>query len=130
MSVLYYCSIAGNPIVKKNNQHVTFRHGRPRKYDTPAYKKWLSSANYQLGYSPIPDSPIDEPVILLCKFFMQTKRVVDLSALYEGIQDLLVKRGVLVDDNSRIVIGHDGSRVYYDKDNPRMEISIIRADPC
>lgn len=130
MSVLYYASIAGNPIVKKNNQHVSFRGPRPTKYNTPAYTRWLRSANYQLNYSPTPDSPIDEPVILLCKFFMQSRRRVDLSALYEGIQDLLVKRGVLADDNSNIVIGHDGSRVYYDKDNPRMEISVLRADPC
>lgn len=32
--------------------------------------------------------------------------------------------GVIKDDNSRIVAGHDGSRVLYDKENPRVEITI------
>lgn len=71
-----------------------------------------------------PAKPIDEPIILLCKFFMQTKRRVDLSNLYEGIQDVLVEMGVLADDDHTIVIGHDGSRVYYDKNNPRIEVII------
>lgn len=126
-NVLFRTTIVGQPRVKKNGQHVAFNNGKPRKYNTPAYAKWLQAANRQLNYQILPARPIDQPVILLCTFFMQTKGLVDLSALYEGIQDLLVKREILADDNSRIIIGHDGSRVYYDKDNPRMEILVISA---
>ena len=55
---------------------------------------------------------------------MKTKRRVDLTNLLEAVDDMLVKAGVLADDNRDIVAGHDGSRVYYDKDNPRIEIDI------
>jgi Holliday junction resolvase RusA-like endonuclease len=55
---------------------------------------------------------------------MPTKRRVDLTNLLEAIDDVLVKYGVLKDDNSEIITSHDGSRVLYDKDNPRTEVAI------
>ena len=44
--------------------------------------------------------------------------------LLESVDDALVAAGVLADDNSQIIVSHDGSRVLYDKDNPRTEVSI------
>ena len=38
--------------------------------------------------------------------------------------DLLVTTGVIKDDHSGIVKSHDGTRVLYDKENPRTEIYI------
>lgn len=55
---------------------------------------------------------------------MPTKRRVDLTNLLEAIDDVLVKYGVLKDDNSEIITSHDGSRVLYDKNNPRTEVVI------
>lgn len=55
---------------------------------------------------------------------MPTKRRVDLTNLLEAIDDILVLNGVLSDDNSQIIVSHDGSRVYYDKQNPRTEVEI------
>lgn len=57
-------------------------------------------------------------------FYMPTRRIVDLTNLEEAIDDILVKYGVLKDDNSRILVSHDGSRVLYDKNNPRTEVTI------
>ena len=37
---------------------------------------------------------------------------------------MLVKYGVIEDDNSRIIVSMDGSRVRYDKENPRTEVTI------
>ena len=54
---------------------------------------------------------------------------VDLSALYEGIQDVLVELNVITDDNYTIVASHDGSGVFIDRDNPRMEIEITAKFP-
>ena len=116
-------TIPGNPIVKKNNQRVSMRGNRPIKYNTKAYTAWHKVACETIGYSRMAQG-IDSPVILNCQFYMSTRRNVDLSALYEGIQDVLVEMGVLVDDNSKIVIAHDGSRVHYDKENPRLEVHI------
>jgi len=70
--------------------------------------------------------PIDEPVNLKCLFYRKDRRPIDLINLLEAIQDILVKYGILKDDNSNIVASTDGSRVFYDKENPRTEIVIER----
>ena len=57
-------------------------------------------------------------------YYMATRRKVDLANLIEATCDILVKAKVLADDNSQIVAAHDGSRVDYDKKNPRAEIWI------
>ena len=57
---------------------------------------------------------------------MQTHRKVDQTNLMEAMDDILVANHVLADDNSDIVAGHDGTRVYHDKNNPRVEIYITR----
>ena len=73
---------------------------------------------------PKPPKPISRPVHVCYKFYMQTRRRVDKLNLQAAADDLLVKAGVLRDDNSRIVCSHDGTRVLYDKENPRTEIYI------
>ena len=55
---------------------------------------------------------------------MATRRRVDLTNLLEAIDDTLVHWGILEDDHSGIVVSHDGSRVLYDKDRPRVEVEI------
>ena len=55
---------------------------------------------------------------------MPTRRRVDLVNLLEATDDILVHYKVLEDDNSNIIVSHDGSRVYYDKENPRCHIFI------
>lgn len=47
--------------------------------------------------------------------------------LLEAADDALVTAGVLADDNSKIVVSHDGSRVLLDRDTPRTEIYITEA---
>ena len=54
---------------------------------------------------------------------MPTKRKVDLANLLNAIDDAMVKAELLADDNRDIIAGHDGSRVYYDKQKPRIEIT-------
>lgn len=73
--------------------------------------------------------PIEEPVEVKCLFYMPTRRRVDLTNLLESIDDVLVRAGVLKDDHSGIIVSHDGSRVLYDKDNPRTEV-FIREMEC
>ena len=67
---------------------------------------------------------IDYPINLKCIYYMPTKRRVDLNNLLEATTDMLVHYKILADDNSNIVYSHDGSRVRYDKENPRTEIEI------
>lgn len=118
-------TIYGQPYVKKSNQKVVrLRSGRTVKIDTPSYKAWHASAIKQLRMLNKPLVPINYPINLECHFYRRTRGRVDLSALYEGIQDVLVEEKWLEDDAYTIVASHDGSYVDCDKENPRMEIII------
>lgn len=57
-------------------------------------------------------------------FYMPTRRKVDLTNLMEAAHDTLVAAKILADDNNTIIASVDGSRVMYDKSNPRTEIFI------
>ena len=67
---------------------------------------------------------IDKPVNVKVHFYCKTRRKIDLTNLLEALDDMLVKANVIADDNRNIIAGHDGSRVYWDKENPRIEIWI------
>ena len=54
------------------------------------------------------------------------KRRRDIANYIEAIQDILVKYEVLKDDNYNIVYSLDGTRMYVDKENPRVEIEITK----
>ena len=110
-----------DPKTKKNSQRIIIAGGRPMIMPSKQYKEYEQQAMY---YIKRPSDPISSPVNVKCLFYMATRRRVDLNNLLECATDVLVKAGVLADDNSSIVIGHDGSRVHYDKDNPRTEIII------
>jgi Holliday junction resolvase RusA-like endonuclease len=67
---------------------------------------------------------VNYPVNIQCIFYMDARRKVDLSNLLNAVDDAMVKSGLILDDNRDIIAGHDGSRVYHDKDNPRIELEI------
>lgn len=67
---------------------------------------------------------VHTPVNVKCLFYMPTHRKCDLTNMLEAIDDIMVTAGLLADDNFTIVESHDGSRVLYDKENPRTEVYI------
>lgn len=71
---------------------------------------------------------IDYPVNVKAIYYMPTHRKVDLINLHSALHDILVKYEVLADDNSQIIVSTDGSRVDYDKYDPRTEIWITREE--
>lgn len=121
-------TILGHPYVKKSNMKLVMRGRKLVRIPTANYTAWATEAHKQIDEQMTVAEPIDFPINLQCHFYVRTYGVVDLSALYEGIQDELVKKHVLADDNFKIVASHDGSRVFVDPDNPRMEITIGRRD--
>ena len=64
------------------------------------------------------------PVNVKALFYMDTRRRVDLVNLEQALCDLLVHYKMIEDDNSTIIKSMDGSRVLYDKDDPRTEVVI------
>lgn len=91
-----------------------------------AHDNFAELARWQLR--PAPLKPIECPVNVKCLFYMQTRRRVDKGNLEACIHDLLVECGILADDNRDIIAATDGSRVLYDKQNPRVEITITKLD--
>ena len=112
------------PITKKNHQQIRVNQRTGKRFVSPSpqYQDYAQRALWLLR--PRPDKPISEPVEVRCKFYMPTHRRVDLVNLLEAVDDILVDAGILADDNSTIVASHDGSRVLYDKQQPRTEITI------
>ena len=107
------------PITKKNHQQIVRAGDRVIVVPSKQYKRYEKDAAWML-----PQLGIDHPVNVQCLFYMPTHRKCDLTNLLEAVDDVMVKAGTIADDNFHIVAGHDGSRVLYDKDNPRTEITI------
>lgn len=113
------------PVTKKNSQRIVKVRGRSIILPSKKYKDYeRACAEY---VSPL-ESPIDYPVNVKMLFYMQTRRKCDLPNHEEACLDVLTKYKVLEDDNYNIVAGMDGSRVLYDKENPRTEIEITRME--
>lgn len=114
------------PITKKNSQQILTNKKTGRSFIAPSsrFKQYEREAAWFLR--PRPPRPIECPLNIKCLFYMPTRRLVDLTNLLEAVDDVMVNEGIIKDDNSRIVVAHDGSRVLYDKDNPRTEITITR----
>lgn len=114
--------IKGVPRTKKNHQQVVMRGKKPIIIQGEAYRQYEELALWQL---PHPREPMKEPVNVKCVYYMPNRRRVDLLNLLAATMDILVKGKVLEDDNSAIVVSHDGSRVRVDRENPRVEVDIV-----
>lgn len=115
-------TLYGDPRTKKNSARILkSRSGGRFVAPSKAYMDYEIDCLRQINR---PNSPISARVNVRCVYYMKTARLVDLANLIEATTDILVKARVLEDDNCRIVAAHDGSRVDYDKKNPRAEIWI------
>lgn len=136
---LYRAVIPLAPVSKKNSQRILYNRKRGVHFIAPsaAYERYereailllppvhpLNGISDRAGRGDLIRVSISQPVTVRCRFYMPTKRRVDLVNLLEAIDDVLVKGGILADDHSGIIVSHDGSRVLYDKANPRTEIEI------
>ena len=111
------------PITKKNSQRIVIIKGKPCIIPSEKYKEYEGAA---LWFVPKRGTPIDFPVNVKCIFYIPNNRLCDLTNHLESIDDVMVKAGLLKDDNYKILASHDGSRVAVDKNNPRTEVEITR----
>lgn len=125
--IVYEAVIKIDPRTKKNHQRIVVNRktGRPFVIQSEQYTQYEKDAGW---YLKIPDKPIDYPVNIKYTFYRKNNRRCDLSNLIASADDILVKYGILEDDNFHIIVGHDGSRVKIDKDNPRTEITIYKGE--
>lgn len=118
--------IYAEPRSKKNSQQVAMnpKTHRPFITQSKAYKDFSKEVVKQIrmnGYAP--KELIDYPINIKYVFYKGSRRLCDGLNLSAAMDDILT--GIVIEDDHRdIVIGHDGTRVYYDKENPRVEVTI------
>lgn len=110
-----------SPVTKKNHQRILRNKKTGARFIAPSeqYEK------YEQDAAPfVPKTHITHGVNVKALFYMPTHRRVDLTNLNEALHDVLVKHGCLEDDNSKVIVSTDGSRVLYSKKIPRTEVEI------
>ncbi len=111
-----------SPITKKNHSQIIKAKGRLMVIPSKQYQEFEKACAEFIPQMPF--NTFDVPVNVCCLYYMPTHRKVDLVNLEEATLDVLVKYGILLDDNSNIVASMDGSKVLYSKEFPRTEIEI------
>ncbi len=124
--------IDGRPMSKKRNWTIgRNRSGMmPRIVLTTRYKEWEKGVVDQLWVQRMqyqasmtgPWEPIDYPVQVTFIFYIRRKGKYDLSNLYQGIEDALVK-GLILEDDS-LIESHDGSRKHIGDEVDQILVSI------
>lgn len=119
--------IFGVAATKKNSQVIAFNQTTHKPFisQSPRYKAWCKEVIKQLNaWTDRPQLPFEVPVRLTYIFYKDTRRLCDDLNLSAAMDDILVQAGVLADDNRDCVESHDGTRVLYDRENPRVEVTI------
>lgn len=117
-------TIPVKPATKKNSGQIIMRGSYPRLLPSKQYLQFEKDTQPYFRRVKIQTDEINYPVNVQCLFYMETRRKVDLCNLLNAIDDAAVKSGLFIDDNRDIIAGHDGSRVYHDPINPRIEVTI------
>ena len=118
------------PVTKKNSQEIRVNKRTGKRYVAPSdnftiYQNKCFPFLYQLRSHA---EKLNYPLNVKCLFYMPKRYRVDLTNLLEAIDDVLTHYKIIIDDSYKYIGGHDGSRVLYDKDNPRTEIYILPLD--
>lgn len=110
-----------NPQTKKNHSQIIYAGGRPRLIPSKQYIQYEKDC---APFIPRLEKPIDFPVTVSAHFYKNNRRAYDLVNALQALLDILVKYGVLADDNMGVVVSVDGSRAGYDKENARTVVII------
>ena len=113
------------PATKKNSQRIFTKKtltGKLVPFIVPSkrFKDYQAECTFYMPHTKTITTPINIKAI----YYMPTRRVVDLPNLNGALHDILVHYRVIEDDNSKIVVSTDGSRVAYSKESPRTEVEI------
>ncbi len=108
------------PRTKKNSQQIIVAGNRHKVVPSKLYQQYERDCEIFMPHI----ETIEKRVNVQAVYYMPTRRKVDLCNLHEALCDALVHHRVVADDNSNIIATMDGSRVEYDKNNPRTEVVI------
>ena len=122
-------TILGELYSSKNSKRIVHFGNRPALIASKAYMASVKPIEQQLVLNrykwlkEIENAP--KPLYVGFKFYRKTKRAWDFSNMVQGISDLMVKCGWLLDDNvNEYIPVFCGWEV--DKNNPRTDIFLIK----
>ena len=113
----------GRPITKKNSSRIIPKH-YPRLIPSKQFVSYEKDCLRQISGKYRQN--ISDKCNLKCIYYMPTRHRVDLVNLVVPPCDILVKADGIEDYTFKIIATHDGSYVTYDKNNPRVEITLER----
>lgn len=110
---------------KKNSKQWLKFGGRMVLVPSKEYNAWHTEKSWELkNYKKLIKKTIDKCAITI-KIYFPDKRKTDLTNKAESIMDLLVDNEFLTDDNHEVCPDLHLISEGVDKDNPRVEITII-----
>lgn len=115
-----------HPVTKKNSPRFIPRRGHYIIIPSEIYIEFEKAIVPYLYIIKSEMGIIDYPVNVKAIYYRGNKRRIDLTNCHEALHDAMVKSGLLLDDNRDFIAATDGSRVFYDKDNPRIELTITK----
>lgn len=117
-------TINGPPRSKKNGARIVTRPF-PKLLPSAAWCEWRDTCSFV--YVGEQDTWGDATCNCAAAFYVDSMRRIDANNLYSGLADLLQHHGVVTDD--ACIIAWDGSRVYLDRDNPRVVLTLTSMAP-
>lgn len=125
----YSLVVHGPPRTKKNHGSVIQRGKRRFHIPSAAWTAWLELARIVVNgkTKPYRDNwedcvgALDVPVNCRALFYRDANRG-DAVGYYQGLADLLERRGIVAND--RQLVSWDGSRLLVDREAPRVEIEL------
>lgn len=119
-------TILGAPRTKKNHG---FRTKQGHSMPSAAYSAWDRMAQLQIAkFRAAHPLRVILPLRLPCNIkaiFYREALVGDAVGFYQALADTLEKGGIV--ENDRLIVSWDGSRLFKDSDNPRVEVEITEA---
>jgi Holliday junction resolvase RusA-like endonuclease len=113
-------TVHGAPRTKKNHGSVIQRGNRRFHIPSAAWTNWATDAPLTYRYATHAP-PIGVNVNCRALFYRDALRG-DAVGFYQGLADLLEKRGIVTDD--KVIVSWDGSRLLKDADRPRVEVQL------
>lgn len=121
--------IPGIPRTKKTSQMI-LPTGKRRVLQSKNYREYENACLIYLSMQyKIHGNAIEKPINLKILVYKKDRIKSDLVGYLQSLSDILVKAGFIKDDNFNIVKGYDDSRIFIDRDKPRVEITISKATP-
>lgn len=123
----FYYTFPGEVPSKKNSKRIVYARGRAILLPSEKYKKWEKVAQKEILTKGIPTAPLKAARLTIDIYHGDCIHR-DTNNATQGIQDVLVDMGVIVDDNW-MVIGSPDVRHFVDVENPRMEVWVKEQEP-